>query len=51
MGVSHVWPVSDATIGKGDVNEDGPVNLTDALLSLQVLAGIAPNRPFKKPRT
>ncbi len=31
-------------VGKGDVNYDGQVNVTDAVLALQVIAGISPQQ-------
>jgi formylglycine-generating enzyme required for sulfatase activity len=31
-------------VGKGDINYDGQVNLADAVLSLQVIAGISPQQ-------
>ncbi|MBI9085425.1 MAG: DUF1566 domain-containing protein [Desulfobacterales bacterium] len=41
---SDEWSFTSKSIIAGDVNDDGLVNLTDAVLSLKVLAGVAPEQ-------
>jgi hypothetical protein len=44
-GGYSVWPVrSSVPASKGDVNNDGQVNLTDTVLALRVIAGISPQQ-------
>ena len=33
---------------KGDINNDGSVTLTDAILALQVVSGVTPATPLSK---
>lgn len=43
------WYTLLLTVGIGDVNEDGSVDLEDVITALQVVTGQSPDRIFLKP--
>jgi len=48
MDSDYQWSFSTGKDPKGDTNGDGNVDLTDALLALQVLAGLEPSTTVQK---
>ena len=48
METDYQWSFTTGKDPKGDINGDGNVDLTDALLALQVLAGLEPSTPVQK---